>query len=184
MRPLRSYLALLTIVAITVACSPGSSSGGESRGAEPSTGSQPSRAAASSGGGGGGSGGIGKTLADGQWTSGTAHLDYSGDKSGSFDAPLFAITSLTTGGTSVLTFIDTEKGLSATVAIYPDSFAVSVTTAAFTGGAGTTTNCTVTYQAGDEHNIEASFNCQNAPVIFTTGGNGTVNLEGTLSASR
>ena len=53
MRHLRPLAALLTIAALTVACSP-ASSGAESQGSEPSTGSQPSQAAASSGGGGGG----------------------------------------------------------------------------------------------------------------------------------
>jgi hypothetical protein len=56
MRHLRSAAALLTIAAVTVACSPGSS-GGASEGAQPSSGSQPSQAAASQGGGGGGGGG-------------------------------------------------------------------------------------------------------------------------------
>jgi hypothetical protein len=57
MRHLRPYLALLTIAAMTAACSAGGSSGGESQGNQPSTGSQPSQAAASSGGGGGGANG-------------------------------------------------------------------------------------------------------------------------------
>ena len=56
MRYLRPFTALLTMAAITAACSasPGSSSGGDG---QPSTGSQPSQAAASAGGGGGGGGG-------------------------------------------------------------------------------------------------------------------------------
>lgn len=192
MRHLRPMLALVAISAIAVACStpasssPGASSGGgggASAGA--STGGGASAAPSTGGGGGGGgTGGINTTLSDGAWTSGTVHVDYSGTKSGSFDSALFGASSLTTGGQTVLAYIDVNAGRSATFAIYSDSFAASVTNSDFAGGGGTTTNCQVSYQKADDHSIQATFDCPNSPVILVTGGNGTVELKGTLSASR
>lgn len=79
MRHLRSFAALLTIAAITVACG-SSSSSGESQGAGPSTGSQPSQAAASPGGGGGGGGGA----------NGSVTYEISGDYTASGELPFLA----------------------------------------------------------------------------------------------
>jgi hypothetical protein len=59
MRHLRPFAALLTIAAITVACSSGSSNG-ESQGGEASQGGGASQPAASTGGGGGGGGSLGE----------------------------------------------------------------------------------------------------------------------------
>ena len=77
MRHLRRYLALFAMVALIAACSgpPGSSSGGQSQGNEPSTGSQPSQAAASSGGGG---------------ANGSVTYDITGDYTASGELPFLA----------------------------------------------------------------------------------------------
>ncbi|MBA3688587.1 MAG: hypothetical protein H0W81_07150 [Chloroflexi bacterium] len=60
MHHLRPHLALFAMAALVAACSgpPGSSTGAQSQGGEPSTGSQPSQAAASGGGESGANGSI------------------------------------------------------------------------------------------------------------------------------
>ncbi|HTI29499.1 MAG TPA: hypothetical protein VL687_03975 [Methylomirabilota bacterium] len=81
MRHLRPFAALVTVAALTVACGSSPGSGGESQGAEPSTGSQPSQAAASSGGGGGGGGG---------GANGSVTYEITGDYQASGELPFLA----------------------------------------------------------------------------------------------
>ena len=184
MRHLRPILALLFAAALATACSAaGSGSPGASTGGGGGSNATPT-AAASTGGGGGGGGGISAKLTDGSWTSGSAHLEWSGAKSGSFDAPLFPTTTITTGNQTVLSYVDVSAGTSANFAFYSDSFAVSVTNADFTGGGGTTTTCTVQYKSADDHKIEGTFDCPNSPALFLSGGNGTLNIKGSFSATR
>jgi hypothetical protein len=156
----------------------------------PSSGSEPSAAAQASpagGDAGGGAGGIGITLADGTWSSGNLQVTVSGDASGTYDAPLVGIAgaSYTTGGETILSYVDAEAQVSVGVAIYTDSFAISVTTTDLVAGAGTTLNCSVEYHSADDHTIDADFSCPNSPAFTTTGtAGGTVDIEGSLTATR
>jgi hypothetical protein len=178
------YPLVITVVVglVLAACASPAASG------EPgaSSGSEPSAAAeASQGGGGGGTGGIGVTLSDGAWTGGEVHVAISGDADVNGDAPLLSANSYTTGDSTVLTYISADAQLSVGVAIYSDSFAISVTTPDLVAGAGTTMNCSVEYHTADENNIDADFSCPNSPSFTTSGtAGGTVNIEGSLTATR
>jgi len=178
------YLLVITVVVglVLAACASPAASG------EPgaSSGSEPSAAAeASQGGGGGGTGGIGVTLSDGAWTGGEVQVVISGDADVTGDAPLLSANSYTTGDSTVLTYISADAQLSVGVAIYSDSFAISVTTPDVVAGAGTTMNCSVEYHTADENNIDADFSCPNSPSFTTSGtAGGTVNIEGSLTATR
>ena len=157
-------------------------------GPDASSGSEPSGAAeGSQAGGGDGSGGIGITLADGPWSSGDLHVAISGDVSGSYDIPLAgtANSSYTEGGQTILTYVDADTEVSVGVAIYTDSFAISVTTAELVAGAGTTMQCTVEYHTADDSSIDADFSCPDSPAFTMTGtSGGTVDIEGSLTATR
>jgi hypothetical protein len=101
------------------------------------------------------------------------------------DAPLLSSNSYTTGGSTVLTYISADAQLSVGVAIYSDSFAISVTTPDVVAGAGTTMNCSVEYHSSDDNNIDADFSCPNSPSFTTSGtAGGSVNIEGSLTATR
>jgi hypothetical protein len=150
-----------------------------------SSGSEPSAAVKASDAGGGADGGIGITLPDGAWSSGELHVEISGDASGSYDAPLVEMASYTTDGESILSYVDSDAQVSVGVAIYTDSFAISVTTAELVAGAGTTMSCTVQYPTADDNHIEADFSCPDSPAFTATGtSGGTVTIEGSLTASR
>jgi len=178
------YLLVITVVVGLVLAACASPAGNGEPGA--SSGSEPSAAAAASqGGGGGGSGGIGVTLPDGAWTGGDVHISISGDADVTGDAPLLSSNSYTTGGSTVLTYISADAQLSVGVAIYSDSFAISVTTPDVVAGAGTTMSCSVEYHSSDDNNIDADFSCPNSPSFNTSGtAGGTVNIEGSLTATR
>ena len=178
------YLLAITAVVglVLAACASPAASGAPGA----SSGSAPSAAAeASQGGGGGGTGGIGTTLSDGTWTDGEVHVSISGDANVTGDAPLISQQSYTTGDNTVLFYVSADSQLSVGVAIYSDSFAISVTTPDVVAGAGTTMNCSVEYHTADDNNIDANFSCPNSPSVTTTGAaGGTVNIEGSLTATR
>jgi len=178
------YLLVITVVVGLVLAACASPAGSGEPGA--SSGSEPSAAAeASQGGGDGGTGGIGVTLPDGAWTGGEAHITISGDADVTGDAPLLSSNSYTTGDSTVLTYISADAQLSVGVAIYSDSFAISVTTPDLVAGAGTTMNCSVEYHSAEDNNIDADFSCPNSPSFSTSGAaGGTVNIEGSLTATR
>ena len=186
MRRPRYLLTGTVVVGLALAACASPAGGGPSGGAEPSAAAEASQGGGDGGdGGGGGSGGIGKTLPDGQWSSGELHVTISGDASGSWDVPLVEMASYTTDGESILSYINADGQVSVGVAIYPDSFAISVTTTELVAGAGTTMNCSVEYHTADDNNIDADFSCPDSPAFTTTGtSGGTVNIEGSLTASR
>ncbi|MGH2489521.1 MAG: hypothetical protein ACRDFR_07890 [Candidatus Limnocylindria bacterium] len=187
-RPRYPLTATVVVGLVLAACaSPAASEEpGASGGSEPSAAGEASQAGGDGGGGGtGGSGGIGMTLPDGAWSSGDLHVTISGDAGGSYDAPLLGQASATQGGQTILTYISAEGEVSIGVAIYTDSFAISVTTTELVAGGGTTTTCNVDYHTADDNNIDADFSCPDSPA-FTAGGasGGTVDIEGSLTASR
>lgn len=179
------YPLIVTVVVglVLAACaSPvGSGEPGASSGSEPSA----APAASQGGGGGGGTGGIGVTLPDGAWTDGDVHVTISGDADVTGDAPLISTQSYTTGDSTVLFYVSADSQLSVGVAIYSDSFSISVTTPDVVAGAGTTMNCDVEYHSAEDNNIDADFSCPNSPSFTTSGtAGGSVNIEGSLTATR
>lgn len=179
------YPLIVTVVVglVLAACaSPvGSGEPGASSGSEPSA----APAASQGGGGGGGTGGIGVTLPDGAWTDGDVHVTISGDADVTGDAPLISTQSYTTGDSTVLFYVSADSQLSVGVAIYSDSFSISVTTPDVVAGAGTTMNCDVEYHSAEDNNIDANFSCPNSPSFTTSGAaGGSVNIEGSLTATR
>jgi hypothetical protein len=131
-----------------------------------------------------GNGGIGVNLSDGGWSGGEASVDISGAETASFTAALFAVTSFSGGGSTTLSYVN-DSGELLAVAIYTDSFAVSVTTGGMVAGGGTTTTCQVDWHSTSDNNISADFTCPDSPVVTTTGTlTDTVNIEGSFTATR
>lgn len=186
MRRARLFSPFIALV-LLAACggTPSESAGGDTS-QEPGA-SQPaaSQPAASQGGGGGGGGGIDVTLSDGSWTGGSAQVTVSGDATADIDAPLQSELSMTSGGSTTLSYISSSSQAAVVIAIYTDSFAVSVTTADMTGGGGTTTTCDVTWHSTDDNNISADFSCPDSPSFTISGtSGGTIDIEGSFTATR
>jgi hypothetical protein len=172
MRHLRSFAALLTIAAITVACSPGAGSGGESQGAQPSTGSQPSQAAASSGGGGGGGGGA----------NGSMTYEITGDYEASGELPFLAGgVSLwieqsegwaaffgATDGSGAVIQINTQSGEGTPGQIWNFGDGTAAVTATSDPGSGS--GCTFTLTKNDSSGTAGSVECSSAIVTNLTTG--------------
>jgi hypothetical protein len=133
---------------------------------------------------GGGSGGA--TLPDGSWTAGTVHAVISGPVSQTIDAPLLPANSISGQGQTSLIYIDGDTATSVTIAIYPDDVAISVTTATFVGGGGSTENapCDASITRADANAVEGRVICANAPVINMSGVQSLVNIDATFSATR
>jgi hypothetical protein len=180
------YLLTATAVVGLMLAACGSPAGGEpdaSNGAEPSAAAEASQAGGDGGGGGGG-GGLDATLSDGAWTGGEAHIDVSGDATASADAPLTSTLSLTDSASTNLIYTN-EAGVLIGIAIYADSFAISITTAEVVAGGGTTTTCSVDWHSTADNNLSGDFDCPNSPSFTATGGTaGTVNIRGSFTATR
>ncbi|HEY3427110.1 MAG TPA: hypothetical protein VGK83_00430 [Acidimicrobiia bacterium] len=127
--------------------------------------------------------GVGILLSDGSWTGGVVQVEMSGDATASFDADLVSANSFTDGQSTTLYYVG-AGGEGVGVAIYPDSWAISVTTAELTGGAGTTTECTVNYQSAEDTNVAGEFSCPDSPVFTLTGAGGTATFVGSFDAAR
>lgn len=177
------YLLTGTVVVGLVLAACASPAGDEP---ETSGGAGPSAAAevGQAGGDGGGGGGLDATLSDGSWTGGEAHIDVSGDATATADAPLTPTLSLTDSASTNLVYTS-EAGVLIGIAIYADSFAISVTTAEVVAGSGTTTTCSVDWHSTADDNLSADFDCPNSP-SFTASGSagGTVDIRGSFTATR
>lgn len=173
MRHLRLFAALLTIAAITVACSPGTGSDGESQGSEPSTGSQPSQAAASSGGGGGGGGG---------GANGSITYEITGDYQASGEQPFLAGGVSTwiestggwvanfadpTGAGSVVILLNTQsaEGTPGEIFSFGDGTIILVA-----GGGDTGMGCTFNHEKNDSSGLKGDVNCTSAIALNNTTG--------------
>ncbi len=192
----RSIAWSLPLLVMSFACGGGSNPAGGTESDQPaatnpsasetsqgSTGAS-STSAPEAGGDVGGTGGIDTALTDGNWTGGSVHVEMSGDATGSLDADLLSANSITDGQSTTLFYTGAE-GVGVGVAIYPDSWAISVTTSDLTGGGGTTTECTVTYESVEDDNVAGAFSCPNSPVFTLAAGSaGTVTFEGSFDATR
>ena len=109
----------------------------------------------------------------------------SGDATASGSADLSPLISLTDGDSTTLTYASADGQILIAIAIYSDSFAVSVTTAEAVGGGGTTTNCSVNWGSTDDNNLSGDFSCPNSPVFTTTGSQGgSADIDGSFTATR
>jgi hypothetical protein len=108
-----------------------------------------------------------------------------GDASASGDAPIQSMLSLTDGDSTTLTYASADGQFLLVLAIYSDSFAVSVTTPEAVGGGGTTTTCSVDWHSTDDNNLSADFSCPDSPAFTVSGGAaGTVDIDGSFTATR
>jgi hypothetical protein len=180
MRHLRPYLALLTIAAMTAACSAGGSSGGESQGNQPSTGSQPSQAAASSGGGGGGGGGGG--------ANGSATYEITGDATKSGELAFTYINGgisqfIDTGWVAYFysadqqTIIQVNSQQGTNIVNFADGEILVV-------GTDADGSCTFDYSQNDSSGLKGSIDCSDpiASKVATTGERIHVKLHVTVDA--
>lgn len=177
------YLLIGTVVvglALAACAAPAGREPSASGGAEPSAAAEASQA----GGDGGGGGGLDASLSDGAWTGGEAHIDVSGDATATADAPLTPTLSLTDSASTNLIYTN-EAGVLIGIAIYVDSFAISITTAEVVAGGGSTTTCSVDWHSTDDNNLSADFDCPNAPSFTASGSSGgTVDIRGSFTATR
>ena len=172
MRHLRPYLALLTIAAISVACSAGSSGNENSQGSEPSTGSQPSQAAASSGGGGGGGGG---------GANGSITYEITGDYQASGELPFLAagvsqwlesaggwVASFANAdgtGSYILLNTQSAEGTPGEVFTFGDGTVILVA-----GGGDSGMGCTFNHEKNDSSGLKGDLTCTSAIAADATSG--------------
>lgn len=133
-----------------------------------------------------GGGGGGLTLPEGAWSGGTARAVVTGDFGATFDASLLAATSLSTTESTLLQYVSAASQ-SFALAIYQDYVAVSITTAEFVGGGGSTADapCDATFARSDANAVEGTVTCRDAPVVGMSGAAGqTIDLEVSFTATR
>ena len=189
----------LPLLVLLIACGGGSSPAGDSADQPAATTLSPNETSQGSGdasattagsstatSGAGNAGDVGATFSGGGWTGGTIHVEMSGDATGNIDADLLPANSITDGQSTTLYYTSaSNQGAGVAVAIYPDSWAISVTTADLTGGGGTTTECTVSYESVEDNNVAGVFSCPDSPVFtLAAGAAGTVTFEGSFEATR
>ena len=189
----------LPLLVLLIACGGGSSPAGDSADQPAATTLSPNETSQGSGdasattagsstatsGAAGNAGDVGATFSGGGWTGGTIHVEMSGDATGNIDADLLPANSITDGQSTTLYYTSASgQGAGVGVAIYPDSWAISVTTAELTGGGGTTTECTVSYESVEDNNVAGVFSCPDSPVFTMAGSAGAVTFEGSFSATR
>ncbi len=177
MRHLRPYLALLTIAALAVACSPGSSSGGESQGTEPSTGSQPSQAAASSGGGGGGGGISG--------ANGSLSYEISGDVTQSGDLNFVYVNggiSLFADGGWVAYFYSEDEQTVVQINSNPQTSIVNFGDGAVLVIGTSETGCSFDWSQNDASGLKGDIDCNDTLATSTSGTQMHVDFHATVDA--
>ena len=163
MRHLRSFAALLTIAAITAACTPGST-GGESQGGEASQGggaSQPAPSTGDGGGGGGANGSITYEITGGYEASGELPFQPLVSR---FDAGLggWTATFVESGGGKLVTL---QTGSETEAFSFADSMAVVVGASAAGSGQG----CTFTITKNDASGLAGHVECTDADVAQESG---------------
>ena len=176
MRHLRSFAALLTIAAITAACSgaPGSSSGGQSsQGGEASQGGGASQPAASSGGG-GGNGGI--------FGDGSAEYQITGDFTADGELGFVPAASQVSQDSYSLSFTDDENSSTILViSIIGEARALSY------GDEGHTipgAQCDWNLTRQDADGVAGTFTCDNAVLFSADGASGQVDISGSFEARK
>jgi hypothetical protein len=174
MRHLRPYLALLSIAAITAACSspPGSGAGGESsQESQPSQGSQPSQAAVSSAGGGGGGGG---------GANGSITYEITGEYEASGELPFLAggvslwvesaggwvANFANQSGEGAVILLNTQAQSTGQIFTYGDGTSIL----AATSDPGSGFDCTFTLTKNDESGLKGDLDCSTALVIDNNSG--------------
>jgi hypothetical protein len=189
----RTAAGLLSVALIGAACG-GAAAPTPTPGSSPGTSQPPGGQATPAGGGtpttapvvtpAGGAGGA--TLPDGSWTAGTVHAVISGPVSQTIDAPLLAANSVSGQAQTSLIYVAEDTATQVSIAIYPDDVAISVTTATFVGGGGSTADapCDASITRADANAVEGRVICTNAPVIDMSGASQLVNIDATFSATR
>ncbi|HEY8169134.1 MAG: hypothetical protein ACHQ02_01365 [Candidatus Limnocylindrales bacterium] len=147
----------------------GTGSGQPTDGGEPpapTDAAAPTEDQGSGSGSGGASGGSVPAIANGDYTSGAAHVELSGDKDLAFDADLLVGLATTLDGASAITYTSPD-GASFQLIVDPSSGAgVSVSAAdLFVAGGG----CQLDLDRNDDSGIAGTLTCDDAPG-FTSGG--------------
>ena len=185
MRHLRPFAALLTITALTMACSgpPGSSSaGGSSQAAGPSQGGGASQPAASTGSGGGAGGG------GGSGANGSVKYEITGDVTKSGELAFTYINGgisqfLTANGGWVAYFYSQDQNTVVQINSSPDSniFNFGDQEILLVGTADT--GCTFNYTQNDAHGLKGTVDCQNVITVKSNSGEQVhTNLHATVDA--
>lgn len=127
-------------------------------------------------------------IADGTFTSGKWHVEISGDVNATIDAPLQGGFSMTTGGTTLLSYTDPATGGGGGIVLSPDGNGVTLSTpevSAAGGDAGDANVCTVTLTKSDASSVAGTFDCKRLlGVVASTAKQVTIDMRGTFEASR
>jgi hypothetical protein len=178
----RRLLALIPVAILIVACG---GSGSPTTNVSTAANAEPTTTAGS---GGGASAGI-PTIADGQYKSGTTHVELSGGRSDTFDLRL--ATGITSGGDSLFAFTsaDNQKIVRITF-LAPgssDTGTVSVTSLVapnlLTVGGTWGQECQIKITRNNGSGLSGEFSCKDAPSVTGTALS-KADLKGTFSADR
>ncbi len=125
-------------------------------------------------------------IADGTYTAGTAHIEVTGDKSMTVDAPLVPGASSTASGSTLLMFLlgEGEAAVTLTVAVNADPGpAISLASATvFTAGGGDE-GCRFRFTRNDASGVAGTFACPGLEGMSAGGAEqATVDVNGTFSA--
>ena len=183
-------VSLLVAALILVAGCGGSGSGG----AEPTPEAGAADNTGGSGGSGGGDGSTGgnaadiPTITEGYYTTGTTHVEVSGEASQTADVELIGAASGTFPDGTVLQFAsgEGEKGVSVVIGIDKESGAsIAFTSAAIVAGGGAEQDCSFNLDKNDASGISGSFACSGLAGLVPGGiTETTVNLNATFAANR
>ncbi len=180
-------LALALVAILSLAACGGGGSGGDGGNGDATSptatlaGEEPTTAPAA-----GGGGGDVPTIADGVYMAGTAHIEVSGDKSLTVDAPLVPGASITTNGATLLYYVvgEGEDAVSLNVFVTSDSGpGINLTSAAIITAGGPDEGCRFEFSRNDGSGITGTFTCSDL-VGLSPGGleQPTVDVKGTFSA--
>ena len=121
-------------------------------------------------------------IVDGAWTKGTAHIEVTGGRSVTFDAPGSAAG---VGGTGVLTFINATASQSFTASVSnAEQSGLSITSGTFVAAGTGGQECQLKITRNETAGLAGEFSCSNALAAeSTTGQTFNVNIRGSFSAT-
>jgi hypothetical protein len=128
-------------------------------------------------------------IVDGAFTSGNMHAEISGDVNTTLDFPLQGGMSITTGGSTVLSYADPATGNGGGVIISPEVNGITIaSTQVSLGGSNADANiCTIVVTRSDAAGLAGTFDCKRilgVVVDAAAGKNVTVDVRGTFEARR
>jgi hypothetical protein len=121
------------------------------------------------------------TIEDGNWTGGNIHVEVTGDREATFDAPA---SGSTLDGVTSAAFTDGTNLVSIGLGGSEES-AISLTADGVSTIGGFRTNCTINFTENDPSNLAADFECNDLEAISTSATETyTIDVEGNFTLTR